>query len=396
MCCGRGYDVVEGGFSDVQPVDVIYAAAVCAGVSTSNMHHKHNNKCVDLRSSGTGEIFNMLYKLMQTPKIKHSVKMVLGENGKHFERATERRTCMDSANEKLGKLGFDNLSCCVDARDFETAQSRERSHASWTPTGTCGDQAVYMGVLELLAGGPLPFSKFIEPFTVANCDSWLSKPLLDKRKAYRQDDAGIGMADIEAECKTHKVPPPPTADQAFTPEMFGLSSDTKLLRFNAQDLQHRESSIFDVKNVAHRFWDTIPSSVLVVAALDRSIGRWRNMTDEVGTIDSASCKWYLARRDPPSERSFRPLTVEELLRLQGGSWSEHYTPGQMARLTELLPHRSIAKAIGQMFHFVAELAHFIAALLSTPRLKPRPAMKDGNSSILLIYMCFLLFCSRAR
>ncbi len=149
-----------------------------------------------------------------------------------------------------------------------------------------------------------------------------------------------------------------------------LAGDTVLLCIDTESLKSREIGIMYAKLVAERVLKRVSSTVYAVMAVDRSVSRWSDMFDMIGTIDPGG-KFYLIVQEPAGERCVRPLTIKELARLQGFDISEVFTPAQLAQLIQVLPHRTMCKVLGQMYHVGAELAHFVAALCSVPRLHPR-------------------------
>ena len=368
MSCGKGFDIIRDDVRDVDLVDIIWAGIICSGVSPSSIHFADKDSCIDDRTGGTGETFWYLHGLCQNRGIRSRLKMVLAENGRHFDSPKRNQSCLISANRAMSELGLESLSKVFDCRNYRSAQSRERTHIAWSDANVERDREMYEFVLETLAEGPLPLRDFVDPLALAQCDWWLSRPL---NKLRRPDGAALlGMAEIHNLCKLHKVAPPPPHEDPFNPAQFGLEVDTVLLCIDTESLKSREIGIMYAKLVAERVLKRVSSTVYAVMAVDRSVSRWSDMFDMIGTIDPGG-KFYLIVQEPAGERCVRPLTIKELARLQGFDISEVFTPAQLAQLIQVLPHRTMCKVLGQMYHVGAELAHFVAALCSVPRLHPR-------------------------
>ena len=135
-------------------------------------------------------------------------------------------------------------------------------------------------------------------------------------------------------------------------------------------MQHREICLLYIKLVADELLTKASPDALIVAPVHRSLAQWSNMIDMIGTIDPGG-KFYLTQQQPEEDRCIRPLTITELLRMQGAYIREHFSNEEIARLVQGLPHRTMCKIIGQMYHLGVELAHLVAALLSTGRIGPR-------------------------
>ena len=366
LSCGRAFDIISGDAQDVGPVDCIWASILCNGVSSSNIHFSEAATCIDDVKNGTGETFWYLHNLVKNPAILNKLKLLLAENGKHFESKSASRSCMDAADEYMAQLGLSSLNSSFDCRSYRSGQSRPRVHLCYSHERSHRRRDIYEGVLNHLAEGELPLQQFIKPYSEARNDWWLNKKL---NKVSREDTGAVlGMAELEATCKQNKAWPIPKHKDPYLPDQFGLPEGTVMWHVDTQSLKAREAAIIYTKLVAHKLIRRISGTDILVMSVDRSLKHWRDNINMIGTIDP-NAKLYIVTI-AAGEECIRPLSVAELLSLQGARLNEHFSPKAQGQLKQTLPHRSLCRAIGHMYHFGTELAHYIAAVAANDRLKP--------------------------